>query len=234
MQSIPFQYHPDIIERYPSLVGGIVIGKNVRNGATPPELLALYQAEQRAALERIGDTPLSQIESLAAWRGVFRSFGVDPTQIRSACEALLRRLTKQGDIPSINTLVDIGNLVSIRYAIPVAVVDMRAAKGAITVHFADGTERFTNLGTTEVVHPDVGEVIFSDEDKLVFARRWCWRQSDESAAREDTQNIIVTIEAHHASARQDVEAAIADLMELLSEYADGKVKSQLLTTHAGS
>ena len=39
---------------------------------------------------------------------------------RSAAEALLRRLTKQGSIPSINTLVDIGNLVSIRYALPVA------------------------------------------------------------------------------------------------------------------
>jgi hypothetical protein len=47
-------------------------------------------------------------------------------------------------------LVDIGNLVSIRYAIPIAVVDRRAAKGVITVHFADGTEHFTNLGTTEV------------------------------------------------------------------------------------
>jgi hypothetical protein len=40
----------------------------VKNGQTPPELLALYQEEQRKVLERIGDTPLSQIESLAAWR----------------------------------------------------------------------------------------------------------------------------------------------------------------------
>jgi DNA/RNA-binding domain of Phe-tRNA-synthetase-like protein len=229
MLSIPFQYHPDIIARYPTLVGGVIAGSSVKNGATPPELLALYQAEQRKVLERIGGTPLSQIESLAAWRGVFRSFGVDPTQIRSACEALLRRLTKQGDIPSINMLVDIGNLVSIRYAIPIAVVDLRAARGAITVHFADGTERFTNLGTTDVVNPDVGEVIFSDEDKLVFARRWCWRQSDQSAAREDTRNIIVTVEAHHATARQDVESGIQDLMTLLSKYAGGELSYQLLS-----
>jgi DNA/RNA-binding domain of Phe-tRNA-synthetase-like protein len=228
MESPVFQYHPDILARYPNLAAGIIVGDGVKNGQTPPELLALYQDEQRKVLERIGDTPLSQIESLAAWRGVFRSFGVDPTQIRSACEALLRRLTKQGDIPSINTLVDIGNLVSTRYAIPVAVVDRRAAKGAITVHFADGTERFTNLGTTEVVNPDGGEVIFSDEDKLVFARRWCWRQSDQSASREDTRNIVVTIEAHHANGRQDVEAAIQDLMGLLERFAGGELRSEML------
>ncbi len=79
--------------------------------------------EQQGTLRRIGDTPLSQIPSLVAWRAVFRSFGVDPTQYRSAAEALLRRLTKKGDIPSINLLVDLGNLVSIRYALPVAVFD---------------------------------------------------------------------------------------------------------------
>ena len=88
-----FQYHPDILARYPNLIGGVIVARGVRNGATPPGLRALYHAEQQATLARIGSTPLSEIPSLAAWRGVFRSFGVDPTQIRSACEALLRRLT---------------------------------------------------------------------------------------------------------------------------------------------
>ena len=78
---------------------------------------------------RIGETPLSQIPSLAAWRSVFRGFGLDPTQYRGAAEALLRRLTKKGEIPSVNTLVDIGNLVSIRYALPVALFDLRATTG---------------------------------------------------------------------------------------------------------
>ena len=228
MSDTVFQYHSEILTRYPSLAAGIIVGDGVKNGPTPPALLALYQDEQRRVRERIGDTPLSQIEALAAWRGVFRSFGVDPTQIRSACEALLRRLTKQGDIPSINMLVDIGNLVSIRYALPVAIVDRRAARGAITVHFADGSERFTNLGTTEVVNPDVGEVIFSDEDRLVFARRWCWRQSDQSAAREDTQNIVVTIEGHHTAAQQDVQAAMNDVREILEQYVGGQYRQGLL------
>ena len=196
-------------------------------------MLAAYQAEQQATLARIGDTPLSQIESLAAWRGVFRSFGVDPTQIRSACEALLRRLTKQGDIPSINTLVDIGNLVSIRYGLPVAMVDLRSVTGAITVKFSDGTESFTNLGQPEITHPDPGEVIFADEANLVFARRWCWRQSDQSASRGDTTDLLVTVEAQHENSLLMVEAAVKDLTDLLQQFTGSTLSSTILDKNSG-
>src|SRR6202011_6022905 len=128
-------------------------------------LLHTFQAEQQIVKQRIGNTPLSQIEALAAWRSTFRAFDVDPTQYRSAAEALLRRLTKKGDIPSINTLVDIGNLVSIRYALPVAVFDTRSIQGTLTVHFAAGSERYTTLGESEVAHPETGEVVFSDRSE---------------------------------------------------------------------
>src|SRR5690348_15120480 len=101
-----FQYHSDILARYPQIVGGVILARDVTNGPTPAPLLALYQAEQQQVLQRIGSAPLSQIETLAAWRRALRGFGVDPTQYRSASEALLRRLTKKGDIPSINLLVD--------------------------------------------------------------------------------------------------------------------------------
>lgn len=223
-----FQYHPDILTRYPALVGGVIIAQGLKNGPTPENLQHAFLAEQQAVLQHIGSTPLSQIEALAAWRSAMRRFGVDPTQYRSAAEALLRRLTKKGDIPSINTLVDIGNLVSIRYALPVAVFDVRALTGAVTVHFADGTERYTTLGEEDVDHPTPGEVVFSDETGLVVARRWCWRQSEQSAAQAETTDAIITIEAHHASARHDIEDALNDLQLLLHEYAGGEYQTGTL------
>ena len=223
-----FRYHPDILARYPNVVGGAILAQDMSNGPTPDSLHAAFQAEQRATLQRIGDTPLSQIESLAAWRNAFRGFDVDPTQYRSAAEALLRRLTKKGDIPSINLLVDLGNLVSIRYALPVAVFDTSALQGTVTVHFAGGTERYTTLGQAEVEHPQPGEVVFSDETRLVIARRWCWRQSEQSAAQPATTNAIITVEAHHAGGHRDIEAALNDLLELLRKYAGGNLISAIL------
>ena len=226
-----FQYHPDILTRYPQVVGGAILARNVTNGPTPEGLQALYQTEQQLVLQRLGSTPLSQIESLAAWRRAFRGFGVDPTQYRSAAEALLRRLTKKGDIPSINLLVDLGNLVSIRYALPVAVFEKRAVEGAVTVHFADGSECYSELGASTVDHPEPGEVVFTDETKLVIARRWCWRQSETSAAVAQTRECLITVEAHHATGRQDIEAALHDLLTLLAEYAGGTYTSAILDAH---
>jgi DNA/RNA-binding domain of Phe-tRNA-synthetase-like protein len=214
-----FAYDPAIVERFPSTVGGVIHAVGVTNRPAPAELTAAFRAEQASVRERIGDTPLSELPTLAAWRGVFRGFGVNPTKYRSAAEALLRRLTKQGELPSIDTLVDLANLVSIRYALPVAVFDQRDVVGGTTVRLADGSERWGDLGSSEAEHPDAGEVIFVDDEGSVSARRWCWRQSRGSAAREDSSDILVTVEGHHDAAADDVDRALRDLQALLGSFA---------------
>jgi DNA/RNA-binding domain of Phe-tRNA-synthetase-like protein len=214
-----FRYDPEIVGQFPDVVGGVLLADGLTGGETPQDLAAAFAAEQAAVLDRIGQTPLSEVPSLFAWRRAFRSFGVDPTAYRSAAEALLRRLTKQGSIPSINTLVEIGNLVSIRYALPVAMFDRGSITGALTVRPATGAESFTDLGSGATEQPEPGEVIFIDEAGHVAARRWCWRQSAESASSASTTALLVTVEGHHAEARRDVEAALADLDALLHTYA---------------
>ncbi len=223
-----FQYHPDILSAFLDLRGGVLVARDLKNGPSPDSLQKAFEAEQHAVLERIGDTPLSELETLSAWRSAFRSFGVNPTKYRSATEALLRRLTKKGDIPSINTLVDICNLVSIRYALPVAAFDTRTLELPVTVRYADGSERFTPLGETQIEHPDPGEVIFSDQTGMVIARRWCWRQSDESAARQDTRAAFFTIEAQNTGGEELVKDALADILDLLQNYAGGEFTSDVL------
>ncbi len=223
-----FRYHSDILARFPNIVGGVILAQGMANGPTTDALRELFLAEQRATLARIGTTPLSEIATLSGWRSAFRAFGVDPTQYRSAAEALLRRLTKKGDIPSINLLVDLCNLISIRYALPVAVFDCRALQGAITVRFADGSERFTPLFETLVEHPEPGEVVFCDDTGLVIARRWCWRQADQSAARPETRDAVITIEANHPGGRGEIEAGLRDLIQLLSDHAGGDFVTGIL------
>jgi len=230
---ILFRYAPELIERFPAVVGGVIRARELVNGPTPPALADSLRAAQQAALDRLGGGALADVPSLAAWRRAFREFGVDPTQYRSAAEALLRRLTKQGAIPSVNLLVDLGNLVSVRYALPVAVFGRRATTGPVTVRFADGGERFTDLGADAVEHPLPGEVIFVDEAGLVSARRWCWRQSQQSAAHAQTRDALITVEGHHARARDDVRTALDDLMTLLGAHQpQAALTAALLTSDA--
>ncbi|MEZ4664159.1 MAG: phenylalanine--tRNA ligase beta subunit-related protein [Caldilineaceae bacterium] len=231
--TIHFQYAPEIFAQFPQTVGGILVGHNLQNGPTSAALVERFAQEQQDVLARIGSTPLSELPALTAWRQVFRQFGVNPTKTRSAPEALLRRLTKAGDIPNINTLVDIGNLISIRYAMPVAVFDTRHVQGPITVHLANGAERYTELGSSELLHPEPGEVVFSDETSLVVARRWCWRQSAESAAQTDTTNVVIAIEAQHAEGHDHVRAAVEQTLALLREFAGGEYVTKILDKNDG-
>jgi DNA/RNA-binding domain of Phe-tRNA-synthetase-like protein len=62
----------------------------------------------------------------------------------------------------------------------------------------------------------------------VIARRWCWRQSDESAANEQTRQAVITVEAQHPDSSADIQAAVADLLDLLGEYAGGNYTSAYL------
>lgn len=225
-----FAYDPSLVERYPTIRAGVVHAGGLVNGPSTPELLQEYRAEQLAAASRLSATTLADLPSIAAWRRAFTSFGAKPTQYRSAAEALLRRLAKHGDIPTISTLVDVGNLVSIRYAMPVAVFDPTRIAGSITVRFADGGERFTDLGSSESVHPDPGEVVFVDGDEVVCARRWCWRQSAQSATSASTVEALYVIEGHHDAAGDDVESALVDLAALLASHQpDSRTESYLLS-----
>ena len=168
-------------------------------------------------------TAIAALPSIAAWRRAFTRFGAKPTQYRNAAESLQRRLEKQGEIPSISTLVDLGNLVSIRYALPVAIFDRAKFADAITVRIANGTEPFADLGSSESVHPEPGEVIFVDGDGIVCARRWCWRQSADSAVSPDTTGAMIVIEGHHETAEADIRSAVADMKALLEMYQPGSV-----------
>src|SRR5918997_4870943 len=225
-----FAYDDAVAERYPTIRAGVIHATNLANEPSSPELLQEYRAEQRAASERLNATAIADLPSIAAWRRAFARFGAKPTQYRNAAEALLRRLAKRGDIPTINALVDIGNLVSIRYAMPVAVFDQANVTGSMTVRFASGDERFMDLGSSEGVHPDPGEVVFVDDDNVVHARRWCWRQSAQSATGPSTVEALIVVEGHHDTAGREVRSALADLTSLFAQYQpQARVRSYLLS-----
>ena len=210
-----FSYHHEVLARFPTIRAGVVRADGLVNGPSPDALRMAFREQQAVSLTRLRGTPVSEVPSIVAWRRTFSAFGVPPTRYRNAAEALIRRLTKAGDIPSINCLVDIANLVSIRYGLPVAAMDQERVVGATTVRFARGDEHFNDLGSSSTTSPEVAEVIFVDRAGAVSARRWCWRQSARSATGPDTVEALFTVEGHHEDAEEDVASATSDLVALL-------------------
>lgn len=223
-----FAYAPDLLEVYPGITAGVIHATGLANTPSSTSLLEDYRSTQTERLAGLETTPIAELPSIAAWRRAFTRFGAKPTQYRNAAEALLRRLTKAGDIPSINTLVDIGNLISVRWAMPVAVMDQAQIAGSTTVRFATGEESFTDLGSSETARPETGEVVFVDDAGLVSARRWCWRQSRQSASGPDTTDALFVIEGLHDTAAAEIESALEDLDRLLTNHQPGATWESVL------
>ena len=217
-EKIRFQYDDTVVKRFPSIRAGVVHASGLINNGSPTALTEICGDAQMAALQRVETLPLIEMPSIRAWRDVFHSLGVKPTKHRVAVEALLRRVHKGGTVPSINTLVDIGNVIALRYALPVAVFDLAAIEGVLSVKFAKGTESFLELGADEPSSPENGEVVFVDEQGTVAARRWCWRQSATSAAKAETEDALFVIEGHHESASDDATLAANDLCRLIQQF----------------
>ena len=92
---------------------------------------------------------MSSIRSIKSWREAYSSFDAKPKDYKSSIEALAKRVLKGEQLPSINGLVDLGNYISIKYVLPVGGEDLNVVKGAIKLRFANGTEPFSRIGSSE-------------------------------------------------------------------------------------
>jgi len=225
-----FEYATELVQRFPSARGAILHVSGVDNSTPAGGLADAYGEIQSGAAERLAPAPASSRESIKAWRSAFTAFGVKPTRHRNAAEALLRRLDRAGDIPSISTLVDVGNAVSISHSLPVAVFDADKVEGMLTVTFAQGDEPFAGLGASESETPEAGEVIFIDAGSQVAARRWCWKQGGATATGPSTTSAVFIIEAVHDNNQADLDAAATDLERLLTSHLPGCSISRYTTS----
>ena len=86
-----------------------------------------------------------QIGDVGPARALYRRFGLDPTRHRPSNEALLRRVRRGETLPRVNSLVDVGNLVSLRLQVPVGLYDLANVQGELTVRLGRPGESYAGI-----------------------------------------------------------------------------------------
>ena len=211
-----FQHDAALWRDFPGLVPGVLYAGGITADAAPgtDHLTTVAKA-------RLAEGPESEFPEIQAWRRAFARMGLKPTQYRCAAESLLRRFRTQGSLPRLHPLVDLGNAVSLAFAVPVAVFDADRVAWPLEVRYASGHEDYLTFGG-EVEHPAPGEVIFADQAGQAHARRWTNRQSGRSALSPATSTVLIVAEAQH-------EGAATTIPELIETLAAGIAKTWTAT-----
>jgi DNA/RNA-binding domain of Phe-tRNA-synthetase-like protein len=228
MMGYIYTVHPEIFEMYPGYVRGVVLAQDVQNGASSTELIQmLRQAEEYVRSCLFIDT-VTEEERIACWREAYRKFGAKPSEFRSSVEAMVRRCLRNEPLPTINTLVDIGNIVSLRRLMPVGGHAIDQLTGDITLRLATGKEEFIPFGSNEMEHPDPGEVIFA-EGNTVLTRRWTWRQGNHTLTLQETTAVEYNLDGLPPIGEAEVKKACDEVVELVQRFCQGRFRVQMLT-----
>lgn len=134
-------------------------------------------------LESLKDEP-----SLRAYRDFYWRVGIDPTKIRPASEALLRRVVQGKELPRINTLVDAYNLASMKTRVAIAAFDLERVRGDLTMRLARPGETFQGIGMAEPIALKGHEVVVQDAEALVAI--YPYRDADATKVTTATRDTM--------------------------------------------
>lgn len=228
MKTIHYSIAPAIFEKVPGYIRGLVVVHGANNTAPNSNTqTALRDAEKRLASEHTVESLLAD-SRIASWREAFKMFGMNPSEFRPAHEALGCRAVQAKPLPFINTLVDIGNTMSLEKLMPIGVHPIENVIGQLTLRRATGIERFTPFGSDKRESPKPGEVIFTDEMQ-VHARAWVWRQAQCSVTLPTTGSVVVHVDALPPMDLRMVEAVCEEVARRIAKACGGDAATYTIT-----
>jgi DNA/RNA-binding domain of Phe-tRNA-synthetase-like protein len=229
LTDLSYSISSDIFDKYPGYARGVVLAFGVRNGPSPDKVIQMLREAEvsvraQAKLELIAEHP-----RIKPWREAYKAFGAKPSEFRCSIEAMARRALRGDQLPSINALVDIGNIVSLQHLVPVGGHSMDELTQDISLRLATGEENFVPFGSTEIEHPLSGEVVFV-EGITVLTRRWTWRQANYTLTLPETASIEINIDRLPPVEMEEVHAIANQVMGLVEEFCGGKMRYEILNT----
>lgn len=217
-----------IFEKFEEVNIGIVIIKDINNFGILKEVENKIREQEREIRAKYNTETLPQDPKIDTWRKAYTSFGAKPKEHKSSVENLYRLVLRGDNLRHINNLVDIYNLISLKYMLPVGGEDLDKIQGDILLTFAGSSEiPVLLLGDKEPRAPNEGEVIYKDDNSAI-CRRWNWREAERTKLTEETKNCILVIEGLLPVTKEEIENATKELQHLLQKYCGGNITYGIL------
>jgi DNA/RNA-binding domain of Phe-tRNA-synthetase-like protein len=172
------------------------------------------------AKEKYDLNSVRNLPTFRAYRDFFWRVGIDPTKNRPAAEALIRRVLRGNTMPRINTLVDAYNLASIKTEMALAAFDANKLKGDLIMRFAEKREKFLGIGMEKPMLLQGGEIVISDNQKLVAI--YPYRDADSTKITEKTKNVMLLVCGVPGIGEETLQNAAQVALEYITSFCGGE------------
>ena len=213
---------------FPGLRLVVVVGNGLDNRERRPAVeedlaIAQHQLKENWKYPKPQSHPF-----IAVWRDAFKVARVSGKQFPSSIEALARRVLSGKSLAGINPLVDFYNAVSLRYLVPAGGWDLQDISGScLLLKLTRVGEPFTELGTTDPVHVNAGEVSYMDNTE-VLTRHFVWRQAETGKIEPKTTYFFLVSEILSAVGPDIASAVERAVREGMRKYFAVKARTAIL------
>lgn len=211
-----FSVEDRVFETLDTVCFAVVIAHGVDNTAHNVKITKFLEENMLSCQSSLKDVKVKEIEPVLCYREAFRKLNINPNKYMCSIESLLTRIAKGKVIPSINTIVDLGNAISLKYKIPIGAHDIDTMNGEMALRFSKEQDKFIPFGCTEFESIDKNELVYA-ADNSVRTRRWTWRQSEEGKITTHSRNIFFPIDGFSDNNMDIMHAAQKELAHVL-EY----------------
>ena len=179
----------ELRNRYPDLQALVSYIDDVKVTKSGDELEVFSQeifseVKNKYKLGNLKDVPIFR-----SYRDFFWRVGIDPTKVRPAAEALIRRILAGKIIPRINNVVDSYNLASIKTEVALAAFNRDELIGDLMMRQSKEGEKFLGIGMSEPSVLTGSEVVIEDSEKLVAI--YPHRDADMTKVTTSTRNVLL-------------------------------------------
>ncbi len=228
MQTLSYTIADEVFTRFPGYVRGVVLAYGVTNGPSPAELVALLRTAEDAVRRTVDPATIAEHPRIRAWREAFRATGAKPSEYRPSIEALVRRAARGDLLPTINTLVEIGTVISLRHLLPAGAHAIDHLTDDLWLRPARGSETFIALDGEAVEHPVPGEIILA-EGEQVLTRRWVWRQGIATLIQPGTTAVALNIDGLPPVTTEEVAEICRESAALIERFCGGRTRWEILS-----
>ena len=216
----------ELIPKFKTFRVGLIVAENIEIRSDRSKELEEYISNSvEKVSNELSDIEFGNIPEVESWRKTYKQFGSKKSRYRSSVERLLKAIKNGKDLPQIFNLVDVYNVTSMLWKMPIGADDFDKVVQPQAFRLAREGDTFIALGdkSKTIDPPEIGEVIYADAEKCL-CRRWNWYQDARSSVSLNTNRAILTVQTIDPISAANLENAIDDLCTQLNRFCMASTK----------